>query len=170
MPDFDSPMPRGASSRAAACTDALADARRPAGSCRRNAAAAILLPLLMVLPMLGRAGRAMAAGAGDPAQRHPDVLQVQVTPRGGGRYDFAVTVSSPYDTPQRYADAFRVTDEQGRVLGERILLHDHAGEQPFTRELLGVQVPAGVRRVQVQARDRQFGYGGAVVARDLPGR
>jgi hypothetical protein len=125
---------------------------------------------LLPLPMLGATGRATAADAAGPGQRHPDVLKVQATARDDGRYDFLVTVSSPYDSPQRYADAFRVADERGRVLGERILLHDHAGEQPFTRELLGVQVPAGVRRVRVQARDRVHGYGGAAVVVDLPGR
>lgn len=103
-------------------------------------------------------------------QQHPDVVAVQVRPSGPGRFDFDVTVSSPYDTPQRYADAFRVASLEGAVFGERKLLHDHADEQPFTRDLHGVAVPAGVRVVVVQARDSRFGYGGKAMDVALPGR
>ena len=85
-------------------------------------------------------------------------------------FDFDVTVSSPYDTPQRYADAFRVASRGGTVYGERILLHDHADEQPFSRDLAGVKIPRAVRVVVIQARDKKFGYGGKPVEIALPGR
>lgn len=114
---------------------------------------------------------AAVAGAASPAsQRHPDVIKVQVRVSAPDRFDFDATVSSPYDTPQRYADAFRVMSREGVVFGERILWHDHAGEQPFTRDLYGVGIPPGVRRVVVQARDKQHGYGGGTVEVALPGR
>ena len=103
-------------------------------------------------------------------QRHPDVVAAKVRAAGPDRFDFDVTVSSPYDTPKRYADAFRVTTIEGKVLGERILLHDHATEQPFTRDLYGVAIPAGIRTVRVQARDMKHGYGGRTVDVALPGR
>ena len=112
-----------------------------------------------------------AAPAADPsAQKYPDVVAAKVQARGGDVFDFDVTVSSPYDTPQRYADAFRVTAKDGTVLGERRLLHDHAGEQPFTRDLYGVRIAPGVRTVVIQARDQRFGYGGKSVQIFLPGR
>lgn len=103
-------------------------------------------------------------------QRHPDVVDVKVLARGADRFDFDVTISSPYDSTRRYADAFRVMNADGRVYGERGLLHDHAGEQPFTRELHGVSIPPAVRQVVVQARDRAYGYGGKTVGISLPGR
>jgi hypothetical protein len=103
-------------------------------------------------------------------QRFPDVVDVKVTARSAGMYDFDVTVSSPYDTPARYADAFRVATESGQVLGERKLLHDHQGEQPFTRDLYGVKVPASVTSIVVQARDRKYGYGGKSMRVKLPQR
>ena len=120
----------------------------------------------------------LAAGAssafGQPkdlaAQRYPDVVAVQVHARGLEMFDFDVTVSSPYDTPQRYADAFRAVGENGQVYGERRLFHDHAGEQPFTRDLLGVKIPPGVRTVVIQARDLKYGYGGKTMEAALPGR
>lgn len=100
----------------------------------------------------------------------PDVIAVKVTPRGNNRFDFDVTMRSPYDTPKRYADAFRVTDGKGRVFGERVLLHDHADEQPFTRELSGIDIPPDVATGIVQGRDMQSGYGGRQVELRLPGR
>jgi hypothetical protein len=103
-------------------------------------------------------------------QRFPDVLAVQVRAASAGVFNFDVKVSSPYDTPQRYADGFRVTTPQGEVLGERTLWHDHQGEQPFTRDLHGVKIRTGVSTVLVQARDQVHGYGGAVVQVTLPGR
>jgi len=103
-------------------------------------------------------------------QRHPDVIRVVVKAQPDARFDFDVTISSPYDTPQRYADAFRVTGEGGIVHGERVLVHDHADEQPFTRDLHGVSIPAGVRSVVVQGRDSRYGYGGKSMRADLPGR
>ncbi len=103
-------------------------------------------------------------------QRFPDIVGVKVRAQGPGAFDFDVTVSSPYDTPRRYADAFRVLGKDGTVYGERILLHDHAGEQPFTRDLYGVKIPEGVRAVMIQGRDREHGYGGKTMDIALPGR
>lgn len=97
-----------------------------------------------------------------PEQRFPDVVAAVATPTDAG-WDFDVTVSSPYDTPERYADAWRVVSPDGSVLGVRELAHDHAGEQPFTRSLRGVQIPAGVDSVVVEGRDRTNGWGGATV-------
>ncbi len=103
-------------------------------------------------------------------QKYPDVVDVKVKARGENRFDFDVTLSSPYDTPQRYADAIRVMSVAGMLYAERVLLHDHADEQPFTRDLQGVSIPARVRAVIVQGRDQKFGYGGRIVQVALPGR
>lgn len=113
---------------------------------------------------------AVVPPSGAAEQQYPDVVAVKVHARTPDRFDFDVTVSSPYDTPQRYANAFRVTGKEGKIYGERILLHDHADEQPFTRDLYGVTIPAGVKSVTVQARDKKFGYGGKAVEVSLPGR
>ena len=103
-------------------------------------------------------------------QKFPDVVDVKVIARGADTFDFDVTVSSPYDTAQRYADAFRVMTSDGKVYGERILLHDHETEQPFTRDLHGVKIPPGIKQVIAQARDQKHGYGGKTRDVALPGR
>ncbi len=111
---------------------------------------------------------AVGETGGDAADRFPDVLAVELRPAGEGTYDVAVTISSPYDTPQRYADGWRVLDPEGNVLGTHMLMHDHANEQPFTRTQRGLQIPAGVTRVTVEGRDQANGYGGATVSVDVP--
>lgn len=113
---------------------------------------------------------AVAQSAGLMNQKFPDVIDVRVHARSDSRFDFDATISSPYDTPQRYADAFRVMSVEGVQFGERTLFHDHANQQPFTRDLYGVAIPAGINTVIVQARDKNHGYGGKTMHVTLPGR
>jgi hypothetical protein len=103
-------------------------------------------------------------------QKFPDVIAVKVRATSAGTFDFDVTVSSTYDTPQRYADGIRVRSKDGQVFGERKLLHDHADEQPFTRDVYNVKLPGGVRSVVVEARDQQHGWGGKTMDVAVPGR
>ncbi len=102
-------------------------------------------------------------------QRFPDVVAVEATEQGG-TWSFDVTLSSPYDTPERYADAWRIVAPDGTVLGERPLAHDHQFEQPFTRSLGGVEIPDDVNVVVVEGRDQVYGWGGATIEYELPGR
>lgn len=109
-----------------------------------------------------------SASASAEAQRHPDIVDVEITPAGQGTFDLAVTVSSPYDTPERYADGWRVLAPDGTTLGTHTLLHDHAGEQPFTRTQTGVQIPQDVSQATVEGRDQRYGYGGGTITVDVP--
>ena len=113
---------------------------------------------------------AATPAADDKARKFPDVVGAKVRANGDKKFDFDVTIASPYDTPQRYADGFRVMNADGRVYGERELLHDHADEQPFTRDLYGVTIPLDVKSVVIQARDQKYGYGGKTFKISLPGR
>ena len=95
-------------------------------------------------------------------QRYPDIVDAAVTPTDGG-WRFDVTVSSPYDSPERYADAWRIVGPDGTVYGVRELAHDHAAEQPFTRSLDGVSIPEDVSNVTIEGRDQRYGWGGETV-------
>ena len=99
---------------------------------------------------------------------YPEVVSVEVEVEPSGTYRFDVTISSPYDSPARYADAWRVIGNDGTVYGERILLHDHAAEQPFTRSLANVSVPEGVNTVIIEGRDLVYGWGGRTIEVQLP--
>jgi hypothetical protein len=105
---------------------------------------------------------------GGEGELFPDVIGVDVTETGDRTFTFTVTISSPYDRPERYADAWRVVAPNGAVLGVRELLHDHAGEQPFTRLLVGVVIPVDVGEVLVEARDQVSGWGGETMTVAVP--
>ena len=96
-------------------------------------------------------------------QQHPDVIDVVAEQESAGVFAFTVTISSPYDTPDRYADGWRIVGPNGTVYGEHTLTHDHANEQPFTRVQRGVVIPPEVDEVTVEGRDLEYGYGGATV-------
>lgn len=66
-----------------------------------------------------------------------------------------------------YADAWRVVDVDGKVLATRKLLHPHEHEQPFTRSLSGIQIPAGIHVVFVEAHDKVHGWSKDRVRVDL---
>ena len=97
-----------------------------------------------------------------------DVIDVKVRSAGAETYDFDVTIRSNDTGWEHYADAFEVLAPDGTVLGQRILLHPHVGEQPFTRDLYGVAIPQGVDTVTVRARHKPKGYDGAVMTVPLP--
>ncbi len=103
----------------------------------------------------------------EAAQRFPDVIDAELE-RTGDTWRLSATVSSPYDSPERYADAFRAVTEDGTVLGVRELAHDHANEQPFTRSLTGLEIPDDVTRITVEGRDRTHGWGGDTVELAVP--
>ncbi len=97
-----------------------------------------------------------------------DVVDVKVRRAAPGVYDFDVTVKSADKGWNYYADAFEVLSPDGTMLGRRVLLHPHETEQPFTRELYGVRIPAGIERVTVRARHKPKGYDGKTFSVKLP--
>lgn len=106
-------------------------------------------------------------GEAATSDRFPTVVGAEATLDGDGTWHFDVTISSPYDTPERYADAWRIVDSEGNELGIRVLAHDHAGEQPFTRSLSGVVIPAELSAVRVEPRDLVNGWSGETVTVEL---
>jgi hypothetical protein len=97
-----------------------------------------------------------------------DVVDVKVRRSSSGTYDFDVTVKSVDKGWNHYADAFEVLGPDGTVLGRRILYHPHETEQPFTRDLYGVTIPAGIGHVIVRARHKPRGYDGETLQVTLP--
>ncbi|MGI8633634.1 MAG: hypothetical protein ACR2NA_13975 [Solirubrobacterales bacterium] len=107
---------------------------------------------------------------GSADDRFPTLVEAEATEADEGRYDFDVTISSPYDSPERYADGWRVLDPDGEELGAHELAHDHADEQPFTRTQRGVEIPDDLQFVQIEGHDLENGYGGDRLDVELPGR
>ncbi len=89
-----------------------------------------------------------------------DVIDVQATQVGDNIYDFAVTIRSPDQGWDKYADSFEVRSSTGEVLGTRELTHPHVDEQPFTRSLTAVDI-GNESSVEVVASDSVEGFCGA---------
>lgn len=107
----------------------------------------LLTTLLIAAPALAWA---------DPAT----VQNVKVS-KSGDTFSFDVTIRHTDTGWDDYADIWRVKDENGKVLGERILAHPHVNEQPFTRSLSGVAIPAGTTQVVIEAHDTVTGWSAA---------
>jgi hypothetical protein len=83
---------------------------------------------------------------------------------------FRVTVRHADEGWSHYANAWEIVAPDDHVLATRVLRHPHVDEQPFTRELAGVRVPAGIESVRIRARDSMHGLGGQVVVVPLGAR
>ena len=116
----------------------------------------LVLVVLIVCPCL-------AAFAGEA-----DVVAVTVVQQDDGSYRFDVTVSHADTGWDHYADKWEVVGPDGTVYGTRILHHPHVDEQPFTRSLGGVRIPAGIAHVTVRAHDTVHGDGGRTIEKAIP--
>ena len=74
----------------------------------------------------------------------------------------SVTISHPDTGWDHYADGWEVLDAAGNSLGIRELLHPHVNEQPFTRSLSGVSIPADATAIYVRARCNVDGWSEAL--------
>lgn len=101
-------------------------------------------------------------------EEFPDVVAATARRDVEDTVTIDATLSSPYDSAERYADAWRVLGPDGSVLGIRELSHDHAAEQPFTRSLSGIVVPDDVDWVTIEGRDLLSGWGGMTFVLDIP--
>ena len=97
-----------------------------------------------------------------------DVVAAKVSKGRDGTYNFDVTIRSNDRGWDYYCDRFEVLSPGGKVLGVRTLYHPHETEQPFTRELYGVKIPAGLREVRIRARHKLRGYDGESISVALP--
>lgn len=96
-----------------------------------------------------------------------DVVGVKAVSQSPGTWRFDVSVLHEDAGWDHYADKWDVVAPDGTVLGTRVLLHPHDGEQPFTRSLTGVAIPDAVETVTVRAHDSVHGYGGAEMTVEL---
>ena len=91
---------------------------------------------------------------------YAQVLDVKIR-QTGDTWTFTVTVRHNDEGWDHYADIWQVLHpETGEVLGERMLLHPHDTEQPFTRSQSGIVIPEEVTEVIVRAGCTVHGFGG----------
>lgn len=105
--------------------------------------------------------------AGPALADPPDITDASARLAGDG-WRFSVTIAHPDTGWDHYADGWRVETADGKVLGTRDLAHPHVAEQPFTRSLSSVQVPAGTEVVHFRARCSVDGWNATRLSLTLP--
>ncbi|SMF24321.1 hypothetical protein SAMN06265365_108100 [Tistlia consotensis] len=112
---------------------------------------------------------AVPVAAGPARAGEADVVAAEALREPAGTWRFDVTLRHADGGWEHYADAWEVLAPDGRLLATSRLLHPHVEEQPFTRSLGGVAIPAGVSQVTIRAHDSVHGYGGRTLELTLPG-
>lgn len=95
-----------------------------------------------------------------------DVVAVEAT-QTGATYRFDVTLRHDDDSWEHYANRWEILAPDGSILATRVLAHPHINEQPFTRSLSGVKIPAGTNQVKIRAHDSVHAFGGETIVVDL---
>jgi hypothetical protein len=79
--------------------------------------------------------------------------------KSGDTWNISVTLRHNDEGWDHYADGWGVYSLDGTKLGYRVLAHPHVNEQPFTRALTGVAVPAGASQILIRPHDLLHGDG-----------
>ena len=97
-----------------------------------------------------------------------DVLSVDVSCNDDANCRFDVTVKHGDEGWEHYANRWEILSPDGEILATRILAHPHVNEQPFTRSLANIRIPANLEEVVIRAHDLMHGYGGREFVVKLP--
>lgn len=114
------------------------------------------------------AGLLLAPAAFAAAAGEADVVAVEVRPDGRGLWRLDVSVRHDDTGWEHFANRWDVLAPDRSILTSRFLMHPHETEQPFTRGVSGVAIPAGIDRVTVRAHCKVHEYGGAEMTVELP--
>lgn len=95
------------------------------------------------------------------------ITAVDIKPVGDGMYQVSVTLEHADTGWDHYANRWDVLDQDGNVLGSRVLAHPHVNEQPFTRSLR-VEIPDSVKVVTIVASDSVHGDNEETVKVEVP--
>ncbi len=118
--------------------------------------------LLAAVLMVASLSSALPVHAGEV-----EVVAVDAEQQSDGKWRFSVTLLHDDEGWDHYANRWDVVGPDGTVYGERVLLHPHENEQPFTRSLSGVAIPENVTRVVVRGNDSVHGLGGKEMTVEL---
>ncbi|PCI39293.1 MAG: hypothetical protein COB46_09175 [Rhodospirillaceae bacterium] len=96
-----------------------------------------------------------------------DVVDAKINKTSSETYRISVSVLHADSGWDHYANSWEVLDQNGTVLGTRVLLHPHENEQPFTRSLSGVKIPKGTSKITIRAHDLVHEFGGKTLTLSL---
>jgi hypothetical protein len=111
-----------------------------------------IVSALQIISLAAALVTSHAARAGEA-----DVTNAKATRSADGTYRIEATIKSKDTGWDYYAERFEVIALDGKIIGTRVLLHPHEEEQPFTRDVDGVKLPAGVVEVRIRALMKRKG-------------
>ena len=109
-------------------------------------ALALLLALSLAAPSIARPDPATVVAA-----------EARAT---GAEWTVSVTLRHGDTGWDDYADGWRIVTADGTILATRPLAHPHVTEQPFTRSLSGLDLPAGTP-LYIESSTNVTGWSGA---------
>lgn len=124
-----------------------------------NFSVKVLMSKLVLFAMLGLACQPVWSG-------NVEIRLVELS-RTGDTWRAAVTLAHADSGWSHYADGWRLVTLDGKVLGHRTLWHPHEHEQPFTRHLSDINIPANIKSIVVEAHDKVHGWSPDKVQIDL---
>lgn len=96
------------------------------------------------------------------------IVDAKANKTANNTYSFSITLKHADSGWNHYADQWQVLTPDHKILATRTLLHPHIHEQPFTRSLGEVTVPAGTPTVIIRARDKVHGVSSQEFKLNLP--
>jgi len=87
-----------------------------------------------------------------------DIQSVALYHQSQGEYAFTVQLQHADTGWDHFADAWRVVDDKGNILGTRNLLHPHVDEQPFSRGLNNIKIEEDLDTLYIEAHDNVHGW------------
>ncbi len=70
---------------------------------------------------------------------------------------FNVTISHADEGWNHFANGWKIFTSEGELIGHRVLAHPHVNEQPFTRSIRNIKIPAAIDTVEIRANDSVHG-------------
>ncbi|MCB2136171.1 MAG: hypothetical protein KDE08_09555 [Rhodobacteraceae bacterium] len=111
---------------------------------------------------------ALSLGLAGTAHADAPVVTGATIHKQGDAWTVEVTLTHPDTGWDHFASGWEVMAPDGTDLGYRELTHPHVEEQPFTRSLMGVRVPAGVDHLMIRPRCNRDGWAAMPYRLDLP--
>lgn len=106
------------------------------------------------------AAEARATGAGNTGAGNTGAGDRRAGDTGATDWTISVTLRHGDTGWDDYADGWRIVTDEGAVLATRPLAHPHVTEQPFTRSLSGLDLPAGTP-LFIESSTNVTGWSGA---------
>lgn len=88
----------------------------------------------------------------------PQVVTSSATRDADGSWTISVSIQHPDTGWDHFANGWQVLTPDGAIIGYRELAHPHVDEQPFTRSLSGVKIPANVGAVLIRPHCTMDGW------------